>query len=109
MTAPLLRGSIHWVELDKRRPAVLLSPDRRNLLASDVVIVPCSTMARPMSWHVELKRGEGGVPTACMAKCEQITTIAKHRVHPKALGSRVSATRMAQIEQAILLALGITA
>ena len=107
MIAPILRGAVHWVQLDKRRPAVVISPDRRNLLAGDVVVLPCSSAARPMSWHVQLRRGEGGLPADSAAKCEQITTVPKHAVSASPLGGRLSASRIRQLEIAILRALAI--
>ena len=103
----MLRGAIHWVQLDKRRPAVLVSPDRRNQLASDVIVVPCSTILRPMSWHVVLEKGEAGLTARSMAKCEQVMTLSKDLVSPVALGGRLSRARMAQIERALLSALGV--
>ncbi|HYV68104.1 MAG TPA: type II toxin-antitoxin system PemK/MazF family toxin [Myxococcales bacterium] len=102
------RGAVHWVSLDKRRPAIILSPDIRNRLANDVIIVPCSTSARPMAWHVRIRRGEAGVPEACMAKCEQIATVPKNWIEPTELG-RLSPGRMLQVELAVLSALGILA
>lgn len=100
------RGAVHWVSLDKKRPAIILSPDVRNRLANDLIIVPCSTTARRMTWHVQLRRGEAGLPQACMAKCEQIATIPKSWVEPAELG-RLPAARMREVELAVLSALGI--
>ena len=100
------RGAIHWVALDKKRPAIILSPDVRNRLANDVIIVPCSTTARKMVWHVQLRRGEAGLPQDCMAKCEQIATVPKSWVEPAELGT-LSAGRMREVELAVLSALGI--
>lgn len=100
------RGAIHWVALDKRRPVVILSPDVRNRLANDVIVVPCSTSARAMVWHVPLRRGEAGLPQACMAKCEQIATVPKAWIEPAELG-QLSPGRMRQIELAVLSAVGI--
>jgi mRNA-degrading endonuclease toxin of MazEF toxin-antitoxin module len=102
----LKRGAIHWVSLDKRRPAIVLSPEVRNRLANDVIVVPCSTGARAMSWHVRLRQGEAGVAQPCMAKCEQIATVPKSWVDPAELG-RLSAGRMREVELAVLSALGI--
>jgi mRNA-degrading endonuclease toxin of MazEF toxin-antitoxin module len=102
----LKRGAIHWVSLDKRRPAVILSPDVRNRLANDVIIVPCSTSARAMAWHVLLRRGEAGLSQACMAKCEQIATVPKTWVEPAELGL-LSPSRMREVELAVLSAVGI--
>jgi len=103
---PLKRGALHWVSLDKRRPAVILSPEIRNRLANDVIIVPCSTSARAMTWHVQLQRGEAGLSHACMAKCEQIATVPKSWDDPEELG-RLSPGRMREVELAVLSALGI--
>ena len=36
----LRRGYLYWVSLDKRRPALLLSPDVRNDEARDVIVIP---------------------------------------------------------------------
>jgi mRNA-degrading endonuclease toxin of MazEF toxin-antitoxin module len=102
----LRRGAVHWVSLDKRRPAILLSPDVRNRLANDVIVVPCSISARAMAWHVQLRRGEAGLSEACMAKCEQIATVPKTWVDPAELG-RLSPGRMREVELAVLSALGI--
>ncbi len=101
------RGSIHWVHLDKRRPAVIISPTRRNELASDVIILPCSTQLRPMVWHVSLEAREGGLRQRTMVKCEQVITVPKDLVHPVPLGPPLSARRVREIERALLLALGI--
>ena len=103
----MTRGSIYWVEMDKRRPAVLVSVDRRNELANDVIVVPCSSRARPMSWHVPLRPGQGGLAKASLVKCEQITTVPKSWVHPIALGPPLDGPTMRAVERGILLAVGI--
>lgn len=103
------RGQIFWAELDKRRPVVLVSPTRRNELASDVLVVPCSTKSRPAPWHVELRRGEGGLPADSTAKCEQITNLRKSELSAAALGEPLSASRMKELERALLIALGVAA
>jgi mRNA interferase MazF len=95
------------VELDKRRPAVIISPDRRNELAGDLIILPCSTQLRPMVWHVFLEPPEGGLSRRTMVKCEQVTTVPREFVDPRPLGPALSSRRLHEIERAILLALGI--
>ena len=42
----LRRGYLYWVSLDKRRPALLLSPDVRNDKGRDVIVIPASTVMR---------------------------------------------------------------
>jgi mRNA-degrading endonuclease toxin of MazEF toxin-antitoxin module len=39
MTTPK-RGHLYWAHMDKRCPVLVLSPDYRNELANDVIIVP---------------------------------------------------------------------
>jgi len=101
------RGSIHWVQLDKRRPAVIISPDRRNELAGDLIILPCSTQLRPMVWHVLLEPGEGGLKRRTMVKCELVTTVPKELLSTRPLGPPLPPRRMREIERALLLAVGI--
>jgi len=105
-----LRGEIYFVRMPeekKMRPAIIISPDIRNRLAFDVIIVPLTTTARALPTHVVLKAGEGGLPRQSVAKCEQITTVRKDSLLDRPLGKRLSRERMHQIERAILLAIGV--
>jgi mRNA-degrading endonuclease toxin of MazEF toxin-antitoxin module len=103
----LRRGRLHWAEMEKRRPVLILSPESRNDLASDLIVVPCSTVLRGGPWHVRLARGEGGLTRPSVLLCEQITTLLKRRVDPEPLGLPLSMSRMAEVERAVLLAIGI--
>ena len=105
--APVRRGHLYWAKLDKRRPVLVISPDYRNERASDVIVVPCSTVARPAPTHVVLRKGEGGVPERSVLKCEQIMTLPRTDVGTKALGGRLAAVRIAETERAILRAIGV--
>ena len=51
----LRRGWLHWAEMDKRRPVLILSPESRNERASDLIVVPCSSVLRGGPWHVRLR------------------------------------------------------
>jgi mRNA-degrading endonuclease toxin of MazEF toxin-antitoxin module len=102
-----LRGHLYWVELDKRRPGLIVSPDYRNDLACDVIVVPCSTSLRLAPTHVMLSRGEGGVDRPSVLKCEQITTLHRDDVGRAPLGGHLSDKRMAEVERAILRAIGV--
>jgi mRNA-degrading endonuclease toxin of MazEF toxin-antitoxin module len=104
----LRRGYLYRIRMPgegKERPVLVLSQDRRNDLAYDVTVVPCSTVLRLGPWHVPLRRGEGGLPQSSVAKCEQITTLPKARIRGAALGGRLSAERLAEIRAAVLHAL----
>lgn len=105
------RGRLYWCQLPddpKRRPVLVLSPDLRNELASDIVVIPASTVGRLGPWHVVLRTGEGGVPHASVLKCEQPATIRKSRLDPEPLGRRLGAARMSEVAAAIIRALELS-
>lgn len=108
MSAPR-RGLVYWARVpdDKRRPVLVVSPDARNALAGDVLVVPISSVLRDGPWHVRLRRGEAGVTASSVAKCEQITTLRRDRLDPRPLGTAISAARMGEIEIAVMRAIGI--
>jgi mRNA-degrading endonuclease toxin of MazEF toxin-antitoxin module len=101
------RGYIYYVRLDKRRPALVISPDVRNAGASDVLVVPCSTVLSEAPTHVWLRKGEGGVTRVSVLKCEQITNLPKEDVDTSPLGSVLLLTRLREVERAILRAIGV--
>lgn len=101
------RGYVYWAALEKRRPVVVVSADARNERANDLIVVPCSTRIRAAPTHVLLAQGEGGLPQDCVLKCEQITTVKKYDIDPTPLGAPLRAARMAEVERAVLRAIGI--
>lgn len=107
------RGEIYLASLRTRparrkvRPVLVISPDVRNRWAGDILVVPISTHIRPAPTHVLLDRGEGGLPHASAAKCEQITCLDKSRLDPRPLGRPLPPDRMREIERALLISLGV--
>lgn len=106
------RAHIYWVRVPdepggKRRPALVVSPDARNRLANDVIVVPLSTVLHEAPTHVRLRAREGGLRHASMAKCEQITTLSRERLLPRPLGGALSGSRMTEVEKAILRSIGV--
>lgn len=103
----LQRGRLYWVSLDKRRPALVLSPDYRNEHANDVIVIPCSTRLKSAPTHVLLRRGHGGIEEPSVLKCEQITTLPKADVHGPPLGKALPMAVLAAVERAVLRAIGV--
>ena len=107
------RGEIYLVQLpgqprdSKERPALVVSLDIRNRLANDIIVVPLSTTLQPAPTHVELPAGEGGLHQSSMAKCEQITTIDKSLLLRGPFAGKVNNSKMAEVEKAIIRAIGI--
>ncbi len=102
-----LRGHLYWARLDKRRPVLVISSDVRNALASDVIVVPCSTKVRDGPTHVRLRAREAGAPARSVLKCEQITTVPTELLGKRPLGGSLSGRRLAEVEQAVLRAIGV--
>lgn len=112
MTAPvkpgaLRRGYVYLARLDKLRPVFVISPNVRNELASDVIVIPCSTRLSAAPTHVRLRRGEGGVSEACVLKCEQIATLHPDDVRRQPLGGALPAEKVLEVERAVLRAIGV--
>jgi len=101
------RGQLYWAWLDKRRPALVISGDARNERANDVIVVPCTTHLLESPTHVRLRRGEGGLPRDSVLKCEQIHTLVKSDIEQAPLGLPLRAGRIAEVERAIMRAIGI--
>jgi mRNA-degrading endonuclease toxin of MazEF toxin-antitoxin module len=103
------RGFIYWANLDKRRPALVISVDARNDRAHDVIVIPCTTRMLESPTHVRLHRAEAGVPLPCVLKCEQIATARKSDIGTLPLGPPLSPARMREVERAVARAIGIPA
>ena len=103
----LKRGFLYWAHLDKRRPVLVLSPQARNEGANDVIVIPVSSVLREGPWHVRLQAKEGGIQKTSILKCEQILTLPKSSIKDEPLGPILFASRMKQVEHAVLRAIGM--
>ena len=112
MSGAPLRGCLYWVSIpgepgSKRRPALVISPDVRNRLATDVLVIPASTTMRPAPTHVKLAKGVAGLPLESVLKCEQITTLPKHLLSAAPIGGPLTARVLEDVERGILRAIGL--
>ena len=99
------RGEICLIDLDKERPAIVISSNSLNAHALDVCVLPISSVEhRAFSLRPKLKAGEGGLNRDSWVKCDQPTTIEKHLVVYPQLGS-ISVETMVRIEAALRAAL----
>lgn len=103
----LRRGFVYYARLDKLRPVLVISPDVRNALASDVLVIPCTTSLSIAPTHVRLKKGEGGLSAPSVLKCEQITTVHKDDIRRDALGGALAPKRLLEVERGVLRAIGV--
>ncbi len=104
------RGEVYWVDFDpavggeiqKVRPAIVVSNDAANRALNRLLVVPISSKTQrvyPGEALIELN----GKQVKAMA--DQLTTVSKLRLTGK-LGA-VSPEDMAKVEQVLLLQLGI--
>lgn len=109
------RGQVYWVALDptvgseiqKTRPAVVVSNDIGNAHSPLITVLPITSKSdRVYPFEVEILRGQGGLKEGGKIKANQIRTIDKKRLQGRPLG-RVSPATMDSINKAIKLHLAI--
>ena len=107
---PLKRGNVYWLafdpsvggEIQKTRPAVVVSNDAANAVLNRVIVVPISSQTGRLYPGEALIQLEG---QQRKAMADQLTTASKLRIK-KMIGT-VSPEDMSRIERAILLQLSI--
>ena len=101
------RGEVYIVELDKPRPALVLSVDAINKFALDVCVVALATVEhKKFSMRVPIAKGEGNLNFDCWAKCDQVTTLEKSLLRYPALGA-LSSVALSKIEEQVRICLGL--
>ena len=100
------RGEVYIVQLDKPRPAIVLSIDPINKFALDVCVVGITTVERKtFSMRVPIKKGDANLDSNCWAKCDQVTTLEKTLLRFPSIGV-LSAATFARIAEQVKICLG---
>lgn len=101
------RGEVWWARLPEpagRRPVVLLSRNEAYAVRALVTVAPVTTRVRGIPVEVPLGKSEG-LPRACVANVDSVTTIAKACLEERA-GS-LAKTKIAALDRALRFALGL--
>lgn len=108
------RGEIWLVDLNPtrgheqagHRPGLVISVDLFNHgPAGLMVILPLTTRAKGIPFHVAISPPEGGVTQPSFIKCEDVRSVAKERLSRR-FGS-VSATTIAAVEDRLRILLNL--
>ena len=98
-------------DLDQSVAAVIVSTNGRNKCCNDVSIVPVISSTgfsvHPLV-HVEMPAGEGGLKTASVARCDQMTVIDKSFLAGGPLGGIIDSSYRERIIIAVRRAIGDT-
>jgi mRNA interferase MazF len=104
------RGEVFWVSFDpsvggevqKTRPAIILSNNAANAVLNRLIVLPLSSKtARLYPGEVIVQINQ----QTSKAMSDQLTTISKLRLQKKI--TRITEEEMASVEEAVLLQLGI--
>ena len=108
------RGEIWLVDLNPtrgheqagKRPGLVVSVDLFNHgPAGLVLLIPITTRAKGIPFHVEVHPPEGGVKEKSFIKCEDIRSIAKERLYQR-LGAVFPVT-LADVEDCLRILLNL--
>jgi mRNA interferase MazF len=104
MARATLHAELWWADLDKRRPAVVVSRDDSRGKRQRTTVATVTTMRRGIPSEVRLDEADG-LPEPSVVNCDELVTI------PKALLIRrigqLSASRVADLHQALAFALAL--
>lgn len=88
------------------RPGLVISVDLFNHgPAGLVVMLPLTSVAKGIPFHVEILPPEGGVKVRSFIKCEDVCSVAKERLSQT--WGRVSGSTLAAVEDRLRILLGI--
>jgi len=88
------------------RPALIVSVNIFNEGPAElVVVIPITRTQRRVRWHVQANPPEGGLVSESFIQCENVRSVSKTRL--KRLRGRVSESTMLQVEDRLLILLGL--
>lgn len=100
------RGEIRWYAFarpDRRRPVLVLTRDSALDFLGEVTIAPITTTIRDIPTEI-LLGPDDGVPRPCAVNLDHLQTVSQEKLG--ALVTTLPATRMKEVREALLFALG---
>jgi mRNA-degrading endonuclease toxin of MazEF toxin-antitoxin module len=102
------RGEVWWIQFlgeDKRRPAVVVSPNVRNREGENVIVVGCTSKRTDQIYDDEVKLDGLNLPEPTKIQCDYLYTIKQ-----SILGEKITTlldSHLDELEEALSVALGI--
>jgi mRNA interferase MazF len=102
------RGEVRWYKFthpDKKRPVLVLTRNSIIEYLGEVTVAPLTTTIRNIPSEVHLGKNDGLV-TDCAVNCDHIQTVSKAKLG--ALITTLPSSKLAEVKQAVLFALGLS-
>ncbi len=108
------RGEVWMVDLNPtkgheqagKRPVLVISVNTfNNSLAGLIIVIPITSKAKGIPYHIEINPPEGGLKERSFIKCEDIRSITKERLS-QCFGT-VSSETLQLVEDRIRLLIGL--
>ena len=88
------------------RPALVVSVDTFNVGPAELVVVlPLTSKAKGIPFHVEIQPPEGGVKQVSYVKCEDVRSISRQRLRER--WGTVNSTTLLQVEDRLRILLSL--
>ncbi len=95
-------GEVWWAMADKRRPVIVVSRDDLRGARTLTTVASVTTRPRGLPSEVDLDERDG-LPRACVANCDDLTTIAKARLVRRV--GRLSEVKLMELHEALKFSL----
>lgn len=92
----------------KKRPALVISENRRNQYSKTVLVVPFTSSVKQIApTRVLVPQGEGGLEHDSIAMCDRVTTVKQSLLERGPYGGVISNSVLSQIQAGIMIAIGV--
>ena len=101
------RGEVRWYKFsppDKKRPVLILTRSAILDYLGEVTVAPITSTIRDIPSEVRLDK-EDEMLQDCAVNCDHLQTVSKNRLG--ALATTLSASKMREVSDAVVFALGL--
>jgi len=104
MVRPTQHGEVWWADLDKRRPAVVVSRDDAKGVRQRTTVAPITSTVRGIPSEVKVDETDGLAKRSAI-NCDELLTVPKTLLIGRI--GRLSSSRMEELHRALAFALAL--